>query len=288
MSRAARTAFVFAGGGVLGAVEVGMLRALLETAHVPDLVVGASAGAINAAYFALDPTLEGIQQLGMLWTQCSTRTAFPFSTYRIARALLGIESSLVSPIALRRLLERHFGDRNVADAVVPCHIVAADALTGMPVTPSHGRIVDAVLASAAIPMVFPAVPTLDGLLIDGGVASNTPIEVARILGAERIVVLPTGFTCTLRDPPRHPISSLLHTWSLMIARQLADETRRLTRDTVVRIVPPLCPLPVRAYDFSQSATLIAQAYEQTLQWLHNGGLDTAPDVRRLLPHSHAG
>jgi NTE family protein len=288
MSRAARTAFVFAGGGALGAVEVGMLRALLEAAHVPDLVVGASAGAINAAYFALDPTLEGIQRLGMLWNQCSTRAVFPFSTYRIARALLGIESSLVSPIALRRLLERHFGDRDVADAIVPCHIVAADALTGMPVTLSHGRIVDAVVASSAIPMVFPAVPTLDGLLIDGGVSSNTPLEVARNLGAERIVVLPTGFTCTLRDPPRHPLASLLHTWSLMIARQLADETRRLTGDVVVRIVPPLCPLPVSAYDFSQSAMLIEQAYGQTLQWLNDGGLDIEPDVRRLLPHSHAG
>ena len=62
-----KTAFVLAGGGSLGAIQVGMLRALVENNVRPDLIVGASVGAINAAHFAGDPTASGVEKLSALW-----------------------------------------------------------------------------------------------------------------------------------------------------------------------------------------------------------------------------
>ena len=74
---AVKTALVLAGGGSLGAVQVGMLRALLESGVEPDMVIGSSVGSINGAYFAGDPTLDGIAKLERLWCGLKTGTSFP-------------------------------------------------------------------------------------------------------------------------------------------------------------------------------------------------------------------
>src|SRR5258708_8663559 len=72
-----RTAFVLAGGGSLGAVEVGMLQALVERGIAPDLVVGASVGAINGAYFAGRPDCAGVESLGAIWRSLRRGDVFP-------------------------------------------------------------------------------------------------------------------------------------------------------------------------------------------------------------------
>lgn len=263
-----------------------MLRALVESGVMPDVVVGSSAGAINAAYFALYPDLIGVARLGELWAQVSRRLIFPVSLRRAVSGALGRSVSLVSPDGLHRLLIQHFGTRTFADTVIECHVVAAHALTGHAVVVTDGLLADAVLASAAIPVIFPPVDSPVGPLMDGGIASNTPIATARALGVERIVVLPTGFSCTLRAVPRHPAATLLHTLSLLIARQLAEEAARTDHTSIVRVVPPLCPLPISAYDFSQSRQLTERAYRQTMEWIACGGMDESPDTMRLTAHAH--
>jgi len=123
------TAFVLGGGGSLGAVQVGMLRALLEHGIRADLVVGSSVGAINAAYFAGNPTLEGVSELEAIWLRLKRSDILGLG-WRGLFGLLGQRDHLFSSDRFGRLLETHLPYRNIEDAALPLHVIATDALTG--------------------------------------------------------------------------------------------------------------------------------------------------------------
>ena len=279
------TAFVLAGGGSLGAIEVGMLRELLVWGEAPSFVVGASAGAINGAYFAANPTLEGVAKLEQIWGDLKRRDLFPFNLLSIF-GLLTRRAHLVDSSGLRRLLERHLPYAQLQDAAIPIHIVASDMVTGEEVLLSTGSAVDAVLASAAIPGVFPPVRVNGQLLVDGGVANNTPISTAMRLGATRIVVLPTGFACALKQVPAAAIGRAMHALSLLVARQLVYDAERFAAAVELRIVPSLCPLECSPYDYSAARQLIDRAATTTRRWLEEGGLDRKGTPMQLNPHGH--
>ena len=198
----AKTAIVLAGGGSLGAVQVGMLKALARQRIVPDFVVGASVGAINGAYFAVEPNEEGVTRLERVWSRLHRADIFPFSPLNSLLAIVGRRDHLVTPALLRSLVESELQCQRLEDARIPCYVVATDVLDGREVAIAAGPIATALLASAAIPAVFPPVP-LDGRhLMDGAVTNNTPISTALKLGATRVIVLPTGMSCALERPPR--------------------------------------------------------------------------------------
>ncbi len=280
-----RTAFVLAGGGSLGAIEVGMLQALLDWGEAPAFLVGASAGAINAAYFAGDPTVAGARELERIWCALTRREVLPFNLGSVF-GLLRRRDHLVDSSGLRRLLERHLPYRQLEDAALPVHLVASDMLSGQEVLLSAGAAVDAVLASAAIPGVYPPVRIGGRWLVDGGVANNTPISAAIGLGATRVIVLPTGFACALERAPSGAIARAMHALSLLVARQLVHDADRFAADAAVelRIVPSLCPLDVSPYDYSAAARLIARARTETRRWLEQGGLDRAGTPPQLREH----
>ena len=188
------TAFVLAGGGSLGAVQVGMLAHSLGGGLVPDLIVGASVGAINAAYYAAEPDERGVERLKRIWLELRRTDVFPFSPIASMLGFFGKTDHLVSPRPLRSLIESELPYQRLEDARIPCYVVATDALEGTEVVLSSGPAATALLASAAIPAVFPPV-TLDGrFLLDGGVSNNTPISIAVEMGATRVIVLPTGIS----------------------------------------------------------------------------------------------
>src|SRR5919106_3671614 len=186
-STATSTAFVLAGGGSLGAVQAGMLRELLAHGVAPDLVVGSSVGAINGAYLAGSPTLQGVARLEAIWRGLRRQEVFPV-TWRSVVGLIGRRNYMVDPRGLRRLLEQNLPYQELERASVPLHVVATDALGGAAVRLSAGPVVEAVLASCAIPAAFPLVRIGERYLMDGAVASNTPIRAAIELGASRLVV----------------------------------------------------------------------------------------------------
>ena len=262
-----------------------MLRELLVWGEAPSFVVGASAGAINGAYFAANPTLEGVAKLEQIWGDLKRRDLFPFNLRSIF-GLLTRRAHLVDSSGLRRLLERHLPYALLQDAAVPIHIVASDMVTGEEVLLSTGSAVDAVLASAAIPGVFPPVRVNGQLLVDGGVANNTPISTAMRLGATRIVVLPTGFACALKQVPAAAIGRAMHALSLLVARQLVHDAERFAAAVELRIVPSLCPLECSPYDYSAAGQLIARAATTTRRWLEEGGLDRKDTPMQLHPHDH--
>ena len=273
------TAFVLSGGGSLGAVQVGMLQGLAAVDIVPDLVVGSSVGALNAAFLASHPGPKGATDLAAIWAGLNRGSVFPTNPTRLLRAVSGRAVSLTDPHKLRRLLEEHLGYERLEQAHCPVAVVATELLTGRESVLTEGPVVDAVLASAALPGIFPPVELDGSLLMDGGVVNNTPISAARDLGADLIYVLPTGYACALHEAPRSALAMALHAVTVAIQRRLIDDVRALQHEVELRVVPPLCPVSVSPVDFRQTTTLIERAREATLGWLDK---PTSEDQSRQL------
>src|ERR1700739_1746788 len=278
-----KTAFVFAGGGSFGAIQVGMLRALVAHGVTADFVVGSSVGALNGAYFAGDPTAAGVARLENIWCGLRREDVFPL-TLRGVVGLLFSAASLVDSRGLRDLIERHLPYRALENALLPLYVMATDVLNGAAVQFSSGPAVEAILASCAIPAAFPPVRIGKDYLVDGAIANNTPVVTAVELGASRIVVLPTGFACSLKAPPATAIGNALQAVNLLIARQLVRDLEQLSGQVDVFTVPPLCPIAVSPYDFSRARELIGRSAATTRSWLQGGGLAHPRIPGALRPH----
>jgi NTE family protein len=255
-----RVAFVLSGGASLGAIQVGMLRALLGHGVVPDVVVATSVGAVNGAYLASHgPSEETVEELAELWRALRRGQVFPLEPLTGLFGFLGVRRNLVPGGALRRLVARNLLHERLEALPTALHVVACDVLTGDEVLLSRGPLVDAVLASAAIPGVLPAVEWDGRLLIDGGVVNNTPLSHAIALGARQIYVLPTGGPCSLSSPPRGALAMLVHATGLMVSQRFTAEVATLVSGVEVVVLPPPCPLEVHPMDFGHADELMARA-----------------------------
>jgi NTE family protein len=281
-----KTAFVLAGGGSLGAVEVGMLKALVAQGIVADLVVGSSVGAINAAYFAADPTPRGLEQLEKVWRTTTRAMVFPLPSVSTWMHLLSGADHVLDASALAAHLRRHLPCERLEQAAIPCCIVTTDLLEGIEVRLHTGPVVDALLASTALPGIFPPVVRDGRHLVDGGVCNNTPISAALELGAERIYVLPTGYSCALEAPPHGVVARALHGLNLLITRQLINEVKRLRSQAEIVVVPPLCPVTTSPYDFDAAGSLIERAESATQRFLSEGSLLIDGIPEEMPPHTH--
>lgn len=184
-----REAFVLAGGGSLGAAQVGAVQALLAAGIVPDLLVGCSAGAFNAAFLALDPTYERTLDLESVWRRMSRKQFFPDSRATIVQRVLRRTDHLYSPHGMKRLLDEVIPITDLSETAVPLHVVTTDLVLGEARYWSSGNAHDILLASACLPGLFPPV-MLDGSpQVDGGVLVPVPVQRALDLGAERVWVL---------------------------------------------------------------------------------------------------
>ncbi len=212
---------------------------------------------------------------------------FPFSFTDALGGLLHHRGHLLQPAALKRLIRRALPIRRIEEARLPLHIVATDLLSGAEVVLSKGDAEQALLASTAIPLVFPAVWREGSVLVDGGVSSSTPIASAVALGATRILVLPTGFGCACKEPPRGLVALALHTLNLMSMRQLVRDIELHAARARIHVVAPLCPLAVSVFDFSQTGELMDRAHQRTRAWLDSGGLEQSGVPDSLMAHHHA-
>jgi NTE family protein len=280
-----KTAFVLAGGGSLGAVQVGMMHSLAKHGITADMVVGSSVGALNGAYYAGDPTLTGVLRLESIWRGLRRRDVFPI-TWRTLLAFLRHRDFLIPHDGIRKLIDDHLPYHDLQDAKLPIHVVATDIISGDSVVLSEGSAAEAIVASTAIPGAFSPILYREHYLADGAISSNTPIRIAVNKGARRLIILPTGYACALQAPPSGALANALHALTLLIARQMVSELERLDPAIEYYVVPPLCPLVGSPYDFSRTADHIERAVKSTDAWLSRNGLEQRSIPDELRPHRH--
>lgn len=281
------TAFVLSGGGSLGAVQVGMLQALVEAQIYPDLFIGTSVGALNAAYVAHRGfSATTVEELGRLWRGLSRHDVFPLEPFRLAAAAMSRAPSICSATPLSRLAESYVGSAKLEEMQIPVHVIATDVTSGIEVVLSSGNAVQTVMASSAIPAVFPAVEIDGRVLVDGGISNNTPISHALKMGADQVFVLPTGFSCALEEPPHTALSSAVQALTLLIQQRLLVEVSYYSADVDVRVMPSLCPLAVASTDFNHTAELIERAYGSSARWLADDAGHRDRPERYLSLHDH--
>jgi NTE family protein len=275
------TAFVLTGGASLGAIQAGMLEALYAHGIEPDLIVGTSAGALNAAFIADRPqAVETAQELGDVWRGLGRNQVFPVNPLTGALGFLGLRNNLVPDSGLRNLVRRHLIADRLEDTNVPLHVTATDVLTGADVRLSHGPILDAVMASAAIPGVLPSVTWEGRELIDGGVSNNAPISHAFDLGADEVYVLPTAGPCELDEPPRGALAMLVYATGVLVRQGLAHDLARLSSTKRVIALPPPCPIRVQPSDFSRADCLIEEGYADAMRFLARQSRSTVTPLGR--------
>lgn len=255
------TAIVLSGGASLGAVQVGMLRALVDRQVSPDLLVGTSAGALNAAYVAgHGMTTAAIESLAEVWAGLRARSLFPLDPARTVGALMGRSSALCSDRGLRRLLDEHLAFDRLEDSPVPLVVVATDLLTGREVALSCGSAEEAVLASCALPAVFAPVEHGETVLVDGGLANNTAVSEAVRAGCSTIYVLPSGYSCAIATPPRTPVGAAAHALAILTHQRLVADIALYADSVDLVVLPPPCPLHVSVMNFDRAPELIRAAY----------------------------
>jgi len=283
-------AFVLSGGASLGSIQAGMVLALYERGIAPDVIVGTSVGAINGAYLASrPPTTETAEGLADIWRALKTSQIFPPSPATAVMALLGRRDNLVSIDRLSALIASHQQFVRLEDAPITLHVIATDVRNGQARRLSSGDARTAVLASSAIPGVYPSVRFAGLDLVDGGVANNTPISDAAELGADQIYVLPTGVTCELPTPPRGAVAMLVHAITLLVNQRLAQDIEQFSAAAELIVLPPPCPLEVLPSDFSRGGDLVAKGHElasAALDDANPAGQWTQRALERMEPHGH--
>jgi NTE family protein len=240
-----------------------MLLALYERRITADLLVGTSIGALNAAFVASRPqTPETAMELERVWRGLDRFDAFPLSLRTIVGGVAGQRDHLIPPRGLRRIVSRHIQLEDLADALVPLHLIAYDVRAASETVLCDGPALDAVVAACAIPGVFPPVPVGDKLLVDGGVVNNTPIGHAVELGAERIYVLPSS------DPsrpgpysPRTAVDAAIYALSLLVGSRLEADIARYGAEVELIVLPAANARHVQPTDFDHSGRLTSEALD---------------------------
>jgi NTE family protein len=252
-----------------------MLQALLEAGITPDVVIGCSVGALNAAGVAADPTLAGVRRMRETWLNLDGDELWPAG--RLSGLwMLGRKGHAIQPnTGLRQLIERALPYRRLEDAVVPVHVNATSLATGRGHWFTSGPAVEAILASAALPAVFPPV-FIDGeAFIDGGVVDNVPISRAVALGVQRVYVLHVGNFTRPRQLPRRPIDVLLQSFSIARNHRFLAETDDPPADVELVVLPGVDPGRIRRNDFSRSRDLMDRAYAAAREFLAGRGTAAA-------------
>jgi NTE family protein len=264
--------FVLGGGGVLGAVEVGMLRALLCAGIRPDLVVGTSIGAFNGAAVAADPTERVVDRLTALWSTPEASAVYGDSVARQLRRF-ATRTHLHSPAALRRLLERELGpDTTFEDLAVPFQCCAASIERAAEHWFHAGPLVEAVLASSAVPGLLPPVPIGGEHYIDGGLVNSIPVGRAVVLGAKTVFVLQVGRIERPLRPPRRPWEVAQVAFEVARRHRFARELAEAPPEIAVHVLPTgggsaRDDSPLRYRDFALTRARIDRAYDASRAYL---------------------
>ncbi|MGH2805718.1 MAG: patatin-like phospholipase family protein [Actinomycetota bacterium] len=230
-------AFVLGGGGRLGAAEVGMLRALFERDIVPHLIVGTSIGAMNGAAVAADPSIDAIDRLEEAWTTLDRNDVFSGSVLAGARNLVRTRTSLQPNLPVRRLIQKMLPVSTFEELVIPFQCVAASIERAAEHWFFEGSLVDAILASSAVPGILPAVKIDGEHFIDGGIVNSIPIGRAVELGAREIFVLHVGRIERPLTAPKNPWQVGMVSFEVARRHRFARDMASLPEDVIAHVLP---------------------------------------------------
>ncbi|MDX1468983.1 MAG: patatin-like phospholipase family protein [Acidimicrobiia bacterium] len=272
---ARRTAFVLGGGGRWGAVEVGMIRALEEAAIAPDLILGTSIGAFNGSVIADMPGPEGVERLISLWEEIATTGVLRGGALERIKNVATFRPAIHTTSELRAILEHLYpGETMIEDLATPFQCVAASIERSTEHWFTEGPLVDALLASSAVPALFPPVKIGNEHFYDGGLVNSVPVGRAVELGAKVIYVLQVGrMESRLRAPQRLHESALI---SFEIARRsrFSAALENLPADIELHVLPSGNPLAfddrrqLRWRDTTSTAELAEGAYIASKAYLN--------------------
>jgi NTE family protein len=281
----APVAFVLGGGGVLGAVQVGMMRALFRAGIRPDLVIGNSVGAVNGALVAAEPAEAVTDRLVRLWTSHEAKEVYGDPLPRQLRRFAS-RTHLHSPGPLRRLLDREIGEGcRFADLKVPLHCCAASIEQAAehwfgPGSDELVPVIDAVIASSSVPGLLPPARVGDQHYVDGGIVNPIPIGRAIELGAGRIFVLQVGRIERPLSPPRRPWEVAMVAFEIARRHRFAREMAGLPAGVEVHVLPtgggePRDDSPFAYRDMAAVGRRISRAYTASRRYLAGLGPSAA-------------
>lgn len=321
------TAFVLSGGGARGALQVGALRALLEHGIQPDVIIGTSVGAWNGAWLAMGPTLERMETMARVWASIHPmrvllgRDRLPTVTSQQARAGILVlaaarnvtrgNPSLYGDTGLQQLLTRYYTGVTFEGLEVPLFVIATDLKNGARTVFNAGAIGPALLASSAIPGIFPPVRIENATYVDGGAVENCGLDLALDLGARRLFILDVGYDASpaaVREwstppttPPEqadatpvrsrssrerpavpHALASVLERTTQVMSRfQLDHDLARIPAGIEAHVIRPSTPQGGGALDFDAAPQWIDHGYEFTHAYLEHMAQEAEAE------HTHA-
>jgi NTE family protein len=267
-------AFVLGGGGMLGAHEVGMLHALCERGISPDLILGTSVGALNGAVIAAGFSPDAVTHLGNLWAGIGEDDVFGGSMLAQVRTFLKFRTHLHLNERLRELLETHLPARTFEELQIPFQCVAASIERSQAHWFSSGPLVDAVLASAAVPGLLPAVEIDGEHFYDGGLVHSIPVGRAVSLGADTVYVLQVGRVEEPLTPPETPLQVGLVAFEIARRHRFSEEMEHVPEGVTVHVLPTGAPQQpgeltsqLRYRDVTEVGARIERAYESAAEYL---------------------
>lgn len=257
-----------------------MLRALIERGVLPDLVVGTSVGAMNGAAISADPSIETIERLESIWSKLDQEPVFAGGLFAGAARLARSRTHIQSIEPLRDLIERMLPARRFEELPVRFECAAACIERAAEHWFTHGPLVEAILASAAVPGILPPVEISGEHFVDGGIVNSIPIERAVQLGAETIYVLHVGRVDRKLEAPRNLIEVAMVAFEIARRHRFARDMASLPEGVVAHVLPTGEENPprfsdlsqLRYRDFSNVAKRIAGAYAAATAYLDQAGV----------------
>ena len=237
MPREQLTAYVLGGGGVLGSSEVGMVRALAEHGIRPDLVLGTSIGALNGAFIAADPGIEGAERLAAVWEAVVREGVFLDNPMRQAARVARYRTHLLSHAPLRHVISRYLPVSRFEELEVSFQCVAACIEDSSGRWFTDGDLTDAVVASCSVPGLFPPVQIGDRHYLDGGLVHSIPVGRALALGATRIFVLQVGRVEQPLKVPTKPWEVATVAFEIARRHRFVHEMESVPDDVDLHVLP---------------------------------------------------
>lgn len=266
--RSPEVAFVFPSGGSSGAAQVGILHSLLEAGIHPDVVVGSSVGALNATFFAMDPTMAHVERLATIWQRLTREDVFGRNRYGTLARVLFRQDHIYTPAALRALIARFCTLTELTDTAVPVHVVTTDLDNGVARWWEAGPARDILYASACLPGLFPPAILAGHRHVDGGVLEPAPVQHAVDLDASTVYVL--GEVVGPEDErPRRltALDVLIRSFAISRYARLPEPSALARAGQRVITVPGADTTDIEITDFTRTSRIIEESRDRSRRFL---------------------